>query len=499
MLNPEELKPGQLFDGRYRLVEPISKTGGTADVWLVLDTETAITSYDEEGNELPRDENTATKEALKIYRQKNALDIEGKEKFIKEYKIAHECRHTNLITPQHYGIYEDTPYLILPYCPKGSSEQLISSGATEERVWKYIQDVAAGLKYLHANNPQIIHQDIKPANILIDNMGNFAITDFGISSQSGGRNDYYYDDDGNHGTLAYMAPERFDDDAEPIPSSDIWALGATLCEILTGCPPFGQKGGRSQKEEKLPMPAIPKVPADIVRLIHACLDPDPAKRPTAAMIVAAAGHRQYPVRRNPLRFVFAAAVAVALIGTGIFITHCHHEEEMSTPTPEEVFNETMATYMSSDNRDSLEVGLAIMDSLGKMDYVPALYEYARTYGWELTEESRKRKDLLGVAYYINDKDKEGMPKEDEFNTLGKSGYYKIIQLQDSVCVRENAMAAFYYALYLLNPRDNDKVDHKKVDDYLEEAMKWAIQGNETKLIDRIQQYKKDKNNENKRQ
>lgn len=480
MLQSEDLESGQLFDGRYRLVEPISKIGGTADVWLVLDTKTAITRYDEDGNELPRDEETATREALKIYRQSNALDIEGKEKFIKEYKIAHECRHTNLITPQHYGIYEDTPYLILPYCPKGSSEQLISSGATEERVWKYIQDVAAGLKYLHANEPQIIHQDIKPANILIDNMDNFAITDFGISSQSGGKNDYYYDEDGNHGTLAYMAPERFDEDADPIPSSDIWALGATLCEILTGQPPFGQKGGSSQKDNKLPMPALPKVSADIVRLIHACLDIDPAKRPTAAQIVTAAQHRQFPVRKNPLRFVFAAAVAAALIGTGIVIAHFHKDESqqlVEPPTPEEVYNETMDRYMNSDNPDSLRYGLAVMDSLGKLDYVPALYEMAFTYGWYSDSESLRRKKILGIEIHEN-----YMPKRKHDNTLAYRYLQTIIQINDSLQPDINGKAAYRLSTYWGNVNDVIQKDTMEARRLLECARDWARTANDSNLL-----------------
>ena len=71
-----------------------------------------------------------------------------------------------------------------------------------------------------------MHHDIKPANVLIDDSKNFAITDFGISSHRGLNREGY--DDSQSGTMAYMAPERFKDDYESIPESDIWSFGATL-------------------------------------------------------------------------------------------------------------------------------------------------------------------------------------------------------------------------------------------------------------------------------
>ncbi len=97
----------------------------------------------------------------------------------------------------------------------------------EKDIWKFIFDVSSGLSYLHACSPQIVHQDIKPANVLIDDYKNYAITDFGISSPCGGKHSYYYDDD-NSGTIVYMAPERFGENYSSTAESDIWAFGAVL-------------------------------------------------------------------------------------------------------------------------------------------------------------------------------------------------------------------------------------------------------------------------------
>lgn len=288
-----------MFDGHYKLIRPLSTDGGTADVWLAIDTNT-IDSHlesDEEETGTSSDDNSGMLVAIKIYRPKNALDVEGEQRFRDEYKIVYECRHANLLQPTSFSIFEEIPYLVLPYCKYGSSEQLIGKKQTNEAIWKYILDVASGLNRLHTNEPQIIHQDIKPANVLIDSNKNFAITDFGISSKRGGVHGYYFDEE-NSGTLAYMAPERFQEGAEPIAQSDIWAFGATLCEILTGKVPFGEEGGSNQVDKNMPMPSIPNVSTDIQRLIHACLSPEPGNRPSAAEIKDAAIAKQYPINLN---------------------------------------------------------------------------------------------------------------------------------------------------------------------------------------------------------
>ena len=298
MINIEDFsKTNELFDGHYKLIRPLSTDGGTADVWLAIDTNTIDSQFDsdEEESGIGNNENSGMLVAIKIYRPKNALDVEGEQRFRDEYKIVYECRHANLLQPTSFSIFEEIPYLVLPYCKYGSSEQLIGKKQTSEAIWKYILDVASGLNRLHTNEPQIIHQDIKPANVLIDNSKNFAITDFGISSKRGGDHGSYFDEEYS-GTLAYMAPERFQEGAEPIAQSDIWAFGATLCEILTGKVPFGEEGGSNQVAKNMSMPSIPNVPSDIQRLIHACLSPEPGNRPSAAEIKEAAMVKQYPIK-----------------------------------------------------------------------------------------------------------------------------------------------------------------------------------------------------------
>lgn len=293
----EFIASDKLFDGHYRLLRPLSTDGGTADVWLALDMNTIDKNADE------TDESSGMLVAIKIYRPKNALDIEGERRFREEFKMAFNCHHANLLQPTSFNIYDEVPYLVLPYCEAGSSEQFIGKKLSNETIWKFIHDVASGLHRLHSNKPQIIHQDIKPANILIDDSGNFTITDFGISSKKtkAQENDYYEE---NSGTLAYMAPERFEENVESIPQSDIWAFGATLCEILTGQVPFGENGGSAQLDGNAPTPALSELPSDIKKLILSCLQKDPQKRPTAQQIMEMAQANKK--RKKPFVIVLVA-------------------------------------------------------------------------------------------------------------------------------------------------------------------------------------------------
>lgn len=106
---------GELFDGRYKLLRNLSSAGGTADVWLALDTNTIDEVYDSEQDRLTEVEDTGITVAIKIYRPKNALDF-GEQQFRKEFKIVFNCHHSNLVQPINFSIYEGIPYLVLPYC-----------------------------------------------------------------------------------------------------------------------------------------------------------------------------------------------------------------------------------------------------------------------------------------------------------------------------------------------------------------------------------------------
>lgn len=257
-----QLTENTLFAERY-LFQRLLGRGGFSEVWLAIDKMTGLEI------------------AVKVYAPGQGMDTDGMNDFCKELSQVYNLNHTNLIKPQHVDNWEGMPYLVMTYCPKGSCHRLIGT-MTEEQIWKVIHDVASGLAYLH--NQEIIHQDIKPDNILIDPLGNYVITDFGISVQSRSTLRKSMNITSGSGTTAYMGPERFSKDPMPVKASDIWSLGATVYELLTGNAPFGEIGGGLQKGGA----DVPTIKQDISpalrQTIALMLEENPWDRPTASLL-----------------------------------------------------------------------------------------------------------------------------------------------------------------------------------------------------------------------
>ena len=260
-----ELRENILFADRYRLLRLLGR-GGFSEVWLASD------------------EKTGLRVAVKVYAPGSGLDEDGVRLFTEELSIVYNLNHSNLLKPHHFDECGGCPYLVLPYCERGSSQRLIGR-LTEEEAWRFLHDVSAGLEYLHAKEPPVIHQDIKPDNVLLEASGTFMITDFGISTRARStlrRSVSHAEHSG--GTMEYMGPERFGEKPAPIKASDIWSLGATLFELLTGSVPFVQLGGILQMNGAL-LPAIEGPWSERLKeVVRACLSKDPWDRPTAHVL-----------------------------------------------------------------------------------------------------------------------------------------------------------------------------------------------------------------------
>lgn len=250
-----------LFDGRYRLRKKLGE-GGFSEVWLVDDTSAKITLV------------------LKVFLPSSQLDESGIEMFRQEFALVYNLNHPNLLKYTYYGVCVGHPYLVMPYYNSGSAEDLLGN-CSERKAWQFLHDVSAGLACMHEHQPPIIHQDIKPANVLLDG-SSYIITDFGISGKA--RSILGDGSDGQstvQGTRPYMPPEKFRRDQIPLVASDIWALGASLYEMLTGRLPFGGKGGEAQLQGA-EIPSLPDSFSDDLRqIITQCLLPEPTARPHA--------------------------------------------------------------------------------------------------------------------------------------------------------------------------------------------------------------------------
>lgn len=254
---------GYLLDKRYRL-ERFIGSGSFGEVWVAIDTQTDL------------------EVAIKIY---IAMDEKGLEDFKKEFQLSFEFNHTNLLHANYLGVNEEDrrPYLVMPYCPDGSVSRY-AGNMQESELWHFIHDVAAGLAYLHAQNPPIIHQDIKPDNILILKTGDYVVTDFGISRQLRQSLRKSALSLNSAGAISYMGPERFSKNFQAVKASDIWSLGASIYELATGDVPFCGMGGSLQKQGA-DMPELPEQYSREMRIAClSCLAKEPWARPTAAQL-----------------------------------------------------------------------------------------------------------------------------------------------------------------------------------------------------------------------
>lgn len=257
-----EMQAGELFANRYRLIKEVGR-GSFGEVWQV------------------RDEQLDLEVALKVY---IALDERGLEEFKGEYKNTYALNHPNLLHATYFGVDEKRPYLVMPYCP-ASAVGLLGE-MDEGTAWRFLRDVAGGLAYLHGQD--ILHRDIKPDNILRNEAGDFVITDFGISLRMRStlrRNSTRQMQQGEmSGTIGYMGPELFGKKAEAVKATDVWALGASLYELLSGELPFMGQGGVMQ----LHGAEIPEIPErygkELQEVLEACLSRECWDRPTAEQL-----------------------------------------------------------------------------------------------------------------------------------------------------------------------------------------------------------------------
>ncbi|MBQ8938918.1 MAG: serine/threonine protein kinase [Paludibacteraceae bacterium] len=259
-----QLQPNTIFASRYQL-ERLLGRGGFSEVWLAKDNWTHL------------------RIALKVYAPGQGMDANGLQDFCGELANVFDLNHTNLLKPTHVDSWNDMPYLIMAYCSNGSLVSKIGQ-LTEEEIWKLIHDVGAGLAYLH--NKDVVHQDIKPDNILIDEAGNYVITDFGISTRA--RSTLRKSVVGGSvsgGTTAYMGPERFSRQPAPTKASDIWSFGAMLYEILEGNVPFGEVGGGLQKGGAEIPYIVANVSDALKYTVYKMLSKETWDRPTAETLV----------------------------------------------------------------------------------------------------------------------------------------------------------------------------------------------------------------------
>ena len=232
--------------------------------------------------------------AVKFLHVAAARDAESRQRFIKEARHAASLSHPNIVTIHAICPYKDTFYIIMEYVDGGSLAELLALRKrfdVTEAVC-LIRAVAEGLAFAHRAG--VIHRDVKPKNILLTQGGIVKLADLGLARRTDD-SDASLDKTGKaYGTPYYIAPEQVCGDPNIDARADIYSLGATFYEMLTGRPPFSaptpREIMRKQVTEPLPDPRqyVPDLSPAACAILEQCL----AKRredrfPTADAFVEA--------------------------------------------------------------------------------------------------------------------------------------------------------------------------------------------------------------------
>ena len=264
-----------LVGGRYRLDEHIGN-GGMAEVWRATDSRTGETV------------------AVKRLHPRLAHDPTSRARFAREVEAARAVDHPSAVRVLDAGDGDDGGWLAMDYLAGGSlSDRLRAGPMPAASVTTIGADIAGALAAVHAAG--LVHRDVKPSNILLDEDGGARLGDFGIARGDAidGLEDVTATGD-VVGTLRFLPPEVLAG-GPAAASSDVWALGAVMYEALTGRPPFDSSSPAAlvASQRSAPAQALPVGDALGV-VLDAMLDPSAAARPPAADVAHALGNLARP-------------------------------------------------------------------------------------------------------------------------------------------------------------------------------------------------------------
>jgi serine/threonine-protein kinase len=260
-----EFEAGDIIDGRYRVLHRLG-AGGMADVYLA------------------QDEQLDREIALKLLHRRFAEDPGFVERFRREAQAAASLQHPNVVSVFDRGAFGGTYYIAMEYLQGRTLKRLIRDDAPLE-VHRAIDLTIQMLKAARfAHRRGVIHRDLKPHNVIVDDNDHVKVTDFGIARA--GASDMT-ETGSIMGTAQYLSPEQAQGHAVSAPS-DLYSIGIVLYEMLTGRVPFDGESPVSialKHVSEAPVPPSqynPAIPSALEQVVLWALNKQPADRPADA-------------------------------------------------------------------------------------------------------------------------------------------------------------------------------------------------------------------------
>jgi serine/threonine protein kinase len=271
--------PGQKVFGRYTLARVLGR-GGMGVVWLA------------------RDEELGREVAMKFLPEVVAGDRAAIDEMKREVRRAIDLAHPHIVKTNDFVTDGRLAAVSMEYAPGGTvgGARLDQPGQvfSVAQLEPWVRQLASALDYAHSH-AEVVHRDLKPNNLMLDAKGRLKVVDFGIAASISDSVSRVSKQAGTSGTPVYMSPQQMMGET-PAPTDDLYAVGATLFELLTGKPPFHAGNILLQVQNK-PAPPVNErrralglepVPEAWEAGIAACLAKDPSARPQSGSDLLAA-------------------------------------------------------------------------------------------------------------------------------------------------------------------------------------------------------------------
>ncbi len=216
---------------------------------------------------------------------------EGRRAFEREASLLGNLRHPAMPKVMDYFSEAGRDYLVMEFIPGHDLAELLEIRGgpfPESEVLRWADELLRVLEYLHGQKPPILHRDIKPSNLKLTKQGEIFLIDFGLAKGSAGQMPTLVTNRSVRGfTAVYASLEQIHGDGTD-PRSDLYSLGATLYQLLTGVPPIAAPTRFNAIEDERPDPLPPiealnsNTSAGVARAIHQSMAISRRQRPSSA-------------------------------------------------------------------------------------------------------------------------------------------------------------------------------------------------------------------------